>query len=60
VQHCPGKEILLVELAPRFNNNNKNNTILSLIKMKIKHQIIGECATKPFFDLKKLTIITGS
>jgi hypothetical protein len=29
--------------------------------MKIKHQIIGEYATKcSFFDLKKLTIVTGS
>jgi hypothetical protein len=32
-----------------------------LHKMKIKHRIIGEYATKRcFFDLKKLTIITGS
>jgi hypothetical protein len=33
-----------------------------LHKMKIKHRIIGEYATKRcfFFDLKKLTIVTGS
>jgi hypothetical protein len=30
-------------------------------KMKIKHRIIGEYATKRcFFDLRKLTIVTGS
>ena len=30
-------------------------------KMKIKPRIIGEYATKPcFFDLEKLTIVTGS
>jgi hypothetical protein len=28
--------------------------------MKIKHRIIGEYATKRFFDIKKLTIVTGS
>ena len=32
-----------------------------LHKMKIEHRIIGEYATKRcFFDLKKLTIVTGS
>ena len=32
-----------------------------LHKMKIKHRIIGEYATKRcFFDIKKLTIVTGS
>jgi hypothetical protein len=32
-----------------------------LHKMKIKHRIIGEYATKRcFFDIKKLTIDTGS
>jgi hypothetical protein len=32
-----------------------------LHKMKIKHRIIGEYSTKRcFFDLKKLTIVTGS
>ena len=32
-----------------------------LHKMKIKHRIIGEHATKRCFsDLKKLTIVTGS
>jgi hypothetical protein len=32
-----------------------------LHKMKIKHQIIGEYATKRcFFYLKKLTVVTGS
>jgi hypothetical protein len=32
-----------------------------LHEMKIKHQIIGEYATKRcFFELKKLTIVTGS
>ena len=32
-----------------------------LHKIKIKHQIIGEYSTKRcFFDLKKLTIVTGS
>ena len=32
-----------------------------LHKMMIKHRIIGEYATKRcFFDIKKLTIVTGS
>ena len=32
-----------------------------LHKMKIKHRIIGEYATKRcFFDIKILTIVTGS
>jgi hypothetical protein len=34
---------------------------IDLHKMKIKHRIIGEYATKRcFFDIKKLTIVTGS
>jgi hypothetical protein len=37
------------------------NLIFSNFKMKIKHRIIGEYATKRcFFDLKNLTIVTGS
>jgi hypothetical protein len=35
--------------------------VAKILQMKIKHQIIGEYATKRcFFDLKKLTIVTGS
>jgi hypothetical protein len=40
---------------------NCSESIQVIVKMKIKHRIIGEYATKRcFFDLKNLTIVTGS